>query len=620
MSVHFTHQLEHLDLIASAPEGVKRLRELILELAVRGKLVPQDPNDEPASELLKRIQAEKAKLVTEGRIKKDKPLPEIGEEEKAFELPVGWEWTYLGTLVSNMDAGWSPACHDHASPTNEIWGVLRTTAVQAITYLEYENKELPQHLTPKPEYEVRAGDILITRAGPKNRVGISCLVQQTRPHLMISDKIIRFHLLGDMPFDRYVSLCLNAGETAQYLEAAKSGMAESQMNISQVKLRRAPIPLPPASEQHRIVAKVDELMAFCDRLEAQQTDAASAHTTLVKTLLDTLTLPNHLLSHASAQRPDRSGRPVRSATGPGSGHDQTPISPSQSANDFTTNWRRLAQHFDTLITTEASVTALKQTLLQLAVMGKLVPQDPNDEPASELLKRIQAEKAKLVAEGKIKKDKPLAKISEEEKPFELPERWEWVRLCSLGITSTGKTPSTSNLSFYGGLLPFIGPGQISKSGQIADPEKWLSEVARTETSIAQPEDILMVCIGGSIGKSASVDCEVAFNQQINCIRPVVASSKYIHISMANGSFQQSVIASSTGSATPIINRSKWEEIPVSLPPLAEQHRIVAKVDELMALCDHLASRFKAARELSAKYATVVTETALESAAGHAAIA
>ena len=257
---------QHFDTLFSTEASIDALKQAILQLAVMGKLVSQNPDDEPASELLKRIQAEKAKLVAEGKIKKDKPLPEISEDEKPFDLPVGWEWVNLGELASKMDAGWSPACHDHPSSDNDVWGVLKTTAVQTMQYREVENKQLPVHLTPRQEYEVSKGDILITRAGPKNRVGISCLVVSTRPKLMISDKIIRFHLVGDMCFDQFVSLCLNTGVTANYLEVAKSGMAESQMNISQDKLKRAPIPLPPFHEQYRIVAKVDELMALCDQL------------------------------------------------------------------------------------------------------------------------------------------------------------------------------------------------------------------------------------------------------------------------------------------------------------------------------------------------------------------
>jgi type I restriction enzyme S subunit len=233
------------------------------------------------------------------------------------------------------------------------------------------------------------------------------------------------------------------------------------------------------------------------------------------------------------------------------------------------------------------IKKLRELILELAVRGKLVPQNPSNEPASELLKRIAEEKARLVAEGKIKKQKPLAEIAEEEKPFDLPPGWSWTRLAAIGITATGSTPSSGNPDYFGGDLPFIGPGQINGAGQISDPEKWLTELARPETTVAKPEDIFMVCIGGSIGKGAIADRELAFNQQINSISVLLASYRYVFNFISGPKFQDSIRSAATGSATPIINRTKWEQLLVSLPPLAEQHRIVAKVDELMALCDRL---------------------------------
>ncbi|MFW1231001.1 restriction endonuclease subunit S [Vibrio parahaemolyticus] len=268
---------EHFDTLFTTEESIDQLKQTILQLAVMGKLVPQDPSDEPATELLKRIAEEKAQLVKEKKIKKQKALPPISEDEKPFELPSGWEWCHLNSLISEMDAGWSPACPPEASPNHETWGVLKTTAVQSMEYREYENKVLSSSKEPRPQYEVKNGDILITRAGPKNRVGVSCLVQTTRPKLMISDKIIRFHLIELGMSNNFVSLCLNAGATSEYLESSKSGMAESQMNISQDKLKMAPIPLPPIREQTLIVKKVEELIDLCDKLKLSLEKGKHAH-------------------------------------------------------------------------------------------------------------------------------------------------------------------------------------------------------------------------------------------------------------------------------------------------------------------------------------------------------
>ncbi|WP_282109536.1 restriction endonuclease subunit S [Shewanella algicola] len=284
---------EHFDTLFTTAASIDTLKQTILQLAVMGKLVPQasceaknSSNYEPAAKLLERIAKEKAQLIKDGKIKKQKPLPAITDEEKPYELPQGWEWENLNSLITIMDAGWSPACPPEASPNNDVWGVLKTTAVQNMEYREYENKVLSESKEPRPQYEVKVGDILITRAGPKNRVGVSCLVQKTRPKLMISDKIIRFHLIEVDMSNRYISLCLNAGPTAEFLESTKSGMAESQMNISQDKLKAAPIPLAPIEEQHRIVAKVDELMTICDQLKARLSEAQTTQLHLTDAIVE----------------------------------------------------------------------------------------------------------------------------------------------------------------------------------------------------------------------------------------------------------------------------------------------------------------------------------------------
>lgn len=271
LATNWQRLAEHFDLLFAGPMGewaVDRLKDTILQLAVMGKLVPQDPNDEPASVLLERIQEEKARLIAEGKLKKQKPLPPISEEEKACELPDKWDWVRLGDIIGNTDAGWSPACPSEPSPNDETWGVLKTTAVQKLSYLEAENKALPASKEPRPQYEVSTGDILITRAGPKNRVGVCCAVDSTRPRLMISDKIIRFHAVTEDVTAGYLALCLNVGHSAEFLERSKSGMAESQMNISQDKLKMTPVPFCSLDMQLRIGEKIEELMDVCDQLKA----------------------------------------------------------------------------------------------------------------------------------------------------------------------------------------------------------------------------------------------------------------------------------------------------------------------------------------------------------------
>ncbi|EAU5668936.1 restriction endonuclease subunit S, partial [Salmonella enterica] len=358
--------------------GIKKLRELILELAVRGKLVPQDPNDEPASELLKRIAAEKAELVKQGKIKKQKPLPEISEEEKPFELPVGWEWVRLEDVTDNIHYGYTAS----ADVTKKV-KLLRITDIQDdkviwrnVPGCEIKDSDIEQ-------YQLQPNDIVIARTG--GTVGKSYLVDDLQYIAVFASYLIRLKYIK-FTNANYTKIFL--GSQLYWLQLYNGVTGTGQPNVNGNTLKKMFFPLPPSNEQNKICSRVQTLLNLCDQLEQHSLTSLDAHQQLVETLLTTLT-------------------------------------DSQNAEELAENWAHISEHFGTLFTTEASIDALKQTILQLAVMGKLVPQDPNDEPASELLKRIAQEKAQLVKDGKIKKQKPLPPISDEEKPFELPEGWEW---------------------------------------------------------------------------------------------------------------------------------------------------------------------------------------------------
>ncbi|TDW62819.1 type I restriction enzyme S subunit [Novosphingobium sp. PhB55] len=258
-TTHARFALDNLPALTTRADQIKQLRQTILNFAVRGKLVEQDAADEPARLSLLRLPEIPAKT--------RKMLTPVSADENLPTLPTSWDWIALGGLVAGMDAGWSPQCENHPRTDISQWGVLKTTAVQALAFDDAQHKELPSKLAPRPQYQAEIGDILVTRAGPRNRVGISCVVDKPCPRLMISDKLIRFHGLGELS-PRYLALTLNAGTTLQQVEDAKSGMAVMQMNISQDKLRAVQIPVPPIPEQYRIVAKVDELMVLCNQLEA----------------------------------------------------------------------------------------------------------------------------------------------------------------------------------------------------------------------------------------------------------------------------------------------------------------------------------------------------------------
>ena len=259
---------------SSFPISPSDLRKSILTLAVQGKLVPRIESEGMESDIL-----EKAGVSAE-------------HPDDVPDLPAHWVWACLGCIATRMDSGWSPACIPEPSEKGE-WGVLKTTAVQALQYQEEQNKALPPNLEPRPEHEVMDGDILFTRAGPMNRVGILCVARPTRKKLIISDKIIRFHLVTGIDPD-FAALSMNAGHSSSVVEGLKSGMAASQVNISQPKLRSVPIPLPPLAEQRRVVAKVSELMALVDELETQlaasRADAEKLLSALVAELTGTTSL------------------------------------------------------------------------------------------------------------------------------------------------------------------------------------------------------------------------------------------------------------------------------------------------------------------------------------------
>ena len=363
--------------------GIKKLRELILELAVRGLLVEQDSGDEPASVLLEKIAMEKAQLIKDKKIKKTKPLPEINDDEKNFVLPIGWSWTKLGDLVEmyNGRAFKSSEWVQEGIPIVRIQNLNDDTAG-----FNYFDGELAAH------NRIDDNSFLISWSGtPGTSFGAFIWIRGDAALNQHINNCI-FHYNGiDLEFMRLaVNGCMN-----HFISMAQG--AVGLKHVTKGTLNNAVFGYPPLAEQHRIVAKVDELMALCDQLEQQQENSISAHQTLVETLLTALT--------NAAQT----------------------INGAEGSNGFAGAWTRIAEHFDTLFTTEHSIDQLKQTLLQLAIMGKLVPQNPNDEPASLLLEKIAAEKEQLIKDKKIKKQKPLPPISNEEKSFGLPGLWEWVR-------------------------------------------------------------------------------------------------------------------------------------------------------------------------------------------------
>ena len=265
--------------------------------------------------------------------------------------------------------------------------------------------------------------------------------------------------------------------------------------------------------------------------------------------------------------------------------------------------------FDRLIQSSESVHGLRRFILDLAVRGKLVPQDPNDEPASELLKRIALDKKQLVKAGKIRKPKPLLKVIVE--PFSIPDSWCWLHLGELGLTQTGTTPAKSRPEYYGSDIPFIRPNDLHPTHVDYSNEGLSWSGADASGRVARSGSVLMVCIG-TIGKCQLIDEPCSFNQQINAVSPYAdINSHFILYSLRSNYFQHAAWSASARTTLAILNKGNWEQLPVPLPPLAEQHRIVSKVDELMTLCGQLEASLSIGDETRGRLVAALLHEALE---------
>tara|TARA_R110001583_G_scaffold78533_3_gene212817 strand:- start:5086 stop:6960 length:1875 start_codon:yes stop_codon:yes gene_type:complete len=560
--------------------GIKKLRELILELAVRGKLVPQNPEDEPASELLKKIEAEKAKLAKEGL--KTKASVHLEHDDKYIDTPSVWSWIRLGNLAKFID-------YRGKTPTKIESGIRLITAKNIRkSYIDLN----PEEFISESDYESwmtrgfpRNGDMLFTTEAPMGNAANIHLSEK----FALAQRAICFQ--WHIPeISKFMLLQALAKPFQSQLTDQATGMTATGIKAS--KLKEIAVVLPPLAEQHRIVAKVDELMALCDQLEQHSEHQLDAHKQLVETLLATLV-------------------------------------ESENADDLATNWQRLAEHFDTLFSGALTSTAgigngggewaidrLKDTILQLAVMGKLVPQNPDDEPASELLKKIDAEKAKLVKEGKIKKQKPLPEITDEEKPFELPDGWEWSKLDSIFLKITDGTHHSPTNSDNGEYL-YITAKNIKNNGVLLSNATYVAQDVHEEIySRCNPEfgDILFIKDGATTGIVTINDIQEPFSMlsSVALLKTSKKNSvnKFLLNSLRAPYFYDEMRSGMTGVAITRVTLKKLNAAYIAFPPLAEQHRIVAKVDELFALCDQLKARLQAASKTQLTLTEALVEQAL----------
>ncbi|HHX8477632.1 TPA: restriction endonuclease subunit S [Vibrio diabolicus] len=560
--------------------GVKKLRELILELAVRGKLVPQAPNDEPASLLLERITAEKARLVKAKKIKKQKSLGQVSKDEELFDTPTGWAWTRISEIAEISPRN---STTDDDAEVSFVPMPLITTNYDGSHGSEKRIwKEIKKGYT-----HFQDGDIALAKITPcfensKAAVfsGLEGGVGAGTTELHVARP------LSDCINPLFVLLYLKAPIFLKVGETKMTGSA-GQKRVPKDFFSENPLPFPPSNEQHRIVAKVDELMTLCDQLEQQTEASIEAHQVLVTTLLDSLLLPT--------------------ATAEGS------LTNSADADELMQNWARISEHFDTLFTTEESIDQLKQTILQLAVMGKLVPQDPNDEPAAELLKRIAEEKAQLVKEKKIKKQKALPPIAEDEKPFELPSGWEWCRLPDLGELARGKSkhrPRNDPKLYENGNIPLVQTGDVARAnGTILTYTAKYNEFGLAQSQL-WPKGTLCITIAANIADTATLGFDACFPDSVVGYTPYDKEIPTVYFDYFIKTAKENLERFAPSTAQKNINLEILSNVLVPCPPMQQFPRIVEKVNLLLGICDELKERLKESQMSQLQLTDAIVEQAV----------
>ncbi len=520
--------LSLFDRIADAPDAVPRLRRFILDLAVRGKLVEQDPNDEPALELLKRIAAEKARLVKAGEIRKTSPASPISQNNAPFNLPIGWAWSTIGGICSKTGSGSTPRGGKAAyKPSGIVF--LRSQNVYddglRLNDVAYIDSTIHERMSGTA---VEKLDLLLNITG--GSIGRCCLAPDDLGEANISQHVAIIRTAIDGP--QHFLHCLILSPYFQaFIFGEQTGAGRG--GLPKYKMDRIPVALPPLAEQHRIVAKVDELMALCDKLEAARAEREATRDRLAAASL----------AHLNEPDPDPA--------------------------TFRNHAAFALDNLSSLTTRVDQIKALRQTILNLAVRGKLVKQDPNDEPASELLKRIREWKLEATAQKQIRVPRrSLKPISDSEKPYLRPSGWEWAQLGEIIYIKSGDGLTAANMRC--GDVPVFGGNGIN---------------GHHDTSNVDQPTIVIGRVGYYCG-SIHVTPPKAWITDNAFITHFCqdAINLIFLVLLLNGT---NLKEEENATAQPVISGSKIYPIIVGLPPLAEQHRIVAKVDELMAICDQL---------------------------------
>jgi len=507
--------LAHFEAIAEAPDAIVRLRRFVLDLGVRGKLVPQDPKDQLVTDTLR---TQKIAFQARG----------------AFEIPASWVWISVGAVAKARLGKMLDKAKNRGTPRR----YLRNANVRWFDFDLADLLEMPFEDSELSEFALCSGDVLICEGGEPGRAAVW---DERETDIYFQKAIHRVRFLP-LVNSAYFVIALKASADDRRLAEYFTGTGIK--HFTGKGLESYQFPLPPLAEQRRIVAKIDELMVLCDRLEAARTEREAKRDRFTAASLGRLDVRDH-----NAVRYD-----VRFAL----------------------------DALAALTSRVDQVKELRQTILKLAIRGKLVPQDPNDEPAPELLKRIQREFAKLVDDGVLNKPRPLRQVAGSDQLFALPTGWTLARFNEIAsIQSNLVDPKHYKR------MPHIAPDNIESWTARLLPYQSIEEAGVfSGKHLFSAGAILYSKIRPNLAKVVKVDFDGLCSADMYPIHALIDRDFLVKF-MITRDFVSQAVSEENRVAMPKINQAALSDILVAVPPLAEQHRIVAKLDELMGICDRL---------------------------------
>ena len=572
--------LENFDTIFKNKTSLETLDKVILDLAIKGKLVEQNQDDEPASELIKRIKAEKQRLIDEKVIKKEKPLPPIEDEEIPFEIPNNWEWVRLGNIIQVIN-GYAYKSNEYVKESK--YQLIRLGNVKN-NFLKLNISEiyLDKTVIEKTDLQrIKENDILVTLTGTRGRRDYFYTVRVSEndlksKELYLNQRVGNLRIFKEIE-SKYINILLKSSYILDKIFLTETGTA-NQGNIGTEEVKKLVLCIPPIEEQKRIVSKVEKLQSIIKDLKE----------IYIKNQNNRENLKKSLLSEIESQSSDK---------------------------DLLKNLETVFTNFDKIIKTKEDIKDIRNLILSLAIKGKLVEQNQDDEKASELIKRIKAEKQRLIDEKVIKKEKPLPPIEDEEIPFDIPNNWEWVRLGELGNIFNGnsinekvkkeKYEDIPNGLNYIATKDIVYPTSIiNYNNGIKIPFEELNKFR-----IAHKNSVLICSEGGSAGKKIGITEEdICFGNKLYALESFSEEldNKYIFYVYNSSYFYKNFKGNETGIIGGV-SVNKFKNIEIPLPPIEEQKRIVSKVESLMKICDLLEEKITLNEKISDKLLESLTK-------------